>query len=535
MEKGQNIYSRLFAGMLFLVAVMGAAGMLTAAPDNSEQGAGEDSFKPIAEAGTEIPDEAVAAIITCEGMIDNGLLQSIKRRTQEALDMGATHLIYEIDTYGGLVISADQISEYLILDAGKKAHTVAYITTKAISAGAMISVACKDIIMREHTTIGDCAPITMGGELKDVEREKAESFIRATFSRAAQANGYPEPLLKAMVSQMIEVYRVKNIKTGEFEFFETADLPKDPNTYALDDKEEIVSDKEILTLTAKDAKKYGIAREVVTDLDEALAFIEERDGIEFSREPIRLKMLWSEQMVRWINSPAVMGVLVLLAMLGAYIELNTPGLGLPGLVALICVIIIIGSKYLVGLANWVEVAIFAIGIGFLLVELFVIPGFGITGFIGIVCIFVGLFGMLVRNAPDEIPWPKSEFDWMLFTQGVFALMAGVTGFGVIAWLFARFIPKVEFLSGLILSPSRTGAESKRAISATSIPQAEMTNVEVGMKGVVISPLRPCGSVKFGETIADVTAEAQFLENGQAVEIIEIHGNRVTVKAINELS
>ena len=92
----------------------------------------------------------------------------------------------------------------------------------------MISVSCKDIIMLSNTTIGDCAPITMGGKLEGVEREKTESYIRAIFSRAAEANGYPEALLKAMVTQQLEIFRVKNLKSDKYEFFETEDLPKDP-------------------------------------------------------------------------------------------------------------------------------------------------------------------------------------------------------------------------------------------------------------------------------------------------------------------
>ncbi len=82
---------------------------------------------------------------------------------------------------------------------------MAYVSTEAISAGAMISTSCKDIIMRENTTIGCSAPVSMGAQLEGAEREKIESFIRAAFSRAAQANGYPEALLKAMVSQNLEV------------------------------------------------------------------------------------------------------------------------------------------------------------------------------------------------------------------------------------------------------------------------------------------------------------------------------------------
>ncbi|MHC4220821.1 MAG: NfeD family protein, partial [Planctomycetota bacterium] len=336
-------------------------------------------------------DESIAkaAVISCKGMIDDGLFQSIKRRSELAIEAGADYLIYEIQTYGGLLKAGDDISKYFILEISKKAHTVAYVTTEAISAGAMVSVSCQDIIMLENTTIGDCAPIQMGGKLEGVEREKVESFTRAAFIRAAEANRYPAALLKAMVTMHIEVYRVRNLQTDEYEFFETDDLPSDPNQYDIKAKVRIVKDDELLTLTASQAFEYGIAREVVADRGQALAFLAQRDGVRFVDEPMVMEPLWSEQMVRWINSPAVMGILVMLAMLGVYLELNTPGVGLPGLVAVICFTIIIGSKYLIGLANWVEVALFITGILLLMVEIFVLPGFGIAGVMGITCVMVG--------------------------------------------------------------------------------------------------------------------------------------------------
>ncbi|MEK7995320.1 MAG: hypothetical protein AAB403_16075, partial [Planctomycetota bacterium] len=189
-----------------------------------------------------------AAVIVCKGLIDDGLYKSIRRRSQLALNAGADYLIYEIGTYGGLLQSADDISKYFILDVGKKVHTVAYIATEAISAGAMISVSCKDIIMLENTTIGDCAPIAIGTKLEGVEREKAESFTRAAFVRAAEANGYPAVLLKAMVTMGTKVYEVRNLQTGQYEFLEEERLAEDPNSYDLASKELIVKDNEILTL-----------------------------------------------------------------------------------------------------------------------------------------------------------------------------------------------------------------------------------------------------------------------------------------------
>ncbi len=474
-----------------------------------------------------------AAIIICKGMIDDGLYKSILRRSEIALEQGADYIFFEISTYGGLVKSADDISKYFILELGKKVHTVAYVTTEAISAGAMISVSCKDIIMRENTTIGDCAPIALGAKLEDVEREKAESFIRAAFARAAEANNYPEALLKAMVSQKIEVYRVKNLETEEYEFFESDDLPKDPNKYDIKDKERVVKDDEILTLTATKAFEYGIARAKVEDIDGAFTFLEERDGVVFTTEAVTLETNWSEEMVRMLNSPAATGLLFMIALLGVYMELSTPGVGLPGLVAVICFTILFGSKYLVGMANWVEVLVFFVGVLLLAIEIFVIPGFGIAGVTGMICIILGLFGILVGNRPDELPWPKTDFDWELFSSGAIGLSLGFFGFLFLAMLLAKYLPKFELFSSLVLAPSTPRGKREVQISITAPPETESMRVNVGDAGEVVLPLRPVGSARFGDAIVDVVTEGAFLKKGTKVKIVEIHGNRVVVRAIED--
>jgi membrane-bound serine protease (ClpP class) len=477
------------------------------------------------------PKESKAALIICTGMIDDGLYKSIQRRTETALEEGASYVIYEIGTYGGLLQSMDDIAKYFIHDVSKRARTVAYIKTEAISAGALISVSCQDIIMRENTTIGDCAPISIGGKLEGVEREKIESFTRAAFDRAAEVNGYPKALLRAMVTMQLEVWRVKNIETGKFDFFENDRLPKDANEWDLADKELVVSDDEILTLTAKKAQEYGIARAVVADVNEALAFLEKRDNVKFAGPVTVFETNWSEEMVRLINSPAVMSILVLLALLGVYVELTTPGIGLPGLVAVICFTIIIGSKYLTGLANWVEIAVFVVGIILLLIEFFVLPGFGIAGVLGIIFIMAGLVGMLVRNSPDEWPIPRGDFEWHLFMEGVLGLLIGFVLFIVIAWLITKHLPKVGAFTGLALLPPASKKGDEFEASLTVSPEGVGQKLKVGDRGVVVAKLRPAGRAKFGEAIVDVVCEGDFLDIDTAVEILEIRGNRVVVRAI----
>ncbi len=473
------------------------------------------------------PDKLTkAAVITCTKMIDDGLFQSLKRRIELALEGGADILVFEISTYGGLVKSGDDISK-LLLDTSHRAHTIAYVKTEAISAGAMIAVACQDIIMREHTTLGDCAPIVMGGTLEGVEREKTESFIRAIFQKAAKANNYPEALLRAMVSMKLEVYQVKNTQTDQFEYFDSNDLPTDPNTYDVENRKVVVKDDELLTVDAETALSYGIARAVVKDHAELLSFIETRDDVTFERPSPVFKPNWSEQMVRTVNHPSVMGILVTIALLGLYMEFSSPGLGLPGLAAVICFVILIGSKYLVGLANWIEIVVFVLGILLLLIEVFVIPGFGIAGIAGIICMITGAFGMLLRNGINEIPWPQNEMDWQTLQQGVYGLGLGLAGFFILAALFARYMPQIGLLSGLILVPKALGTETL----ASDLSKNNGLTLSVGDVGVAVTPLHPTGRVRFADKLIDCVTQGDLVKPEARVEIMSIHGNRIVVKPL----
>lgn len=473
------------------------------------------------------PLDARAAIIPVEGTIDQAMSYSIRRRTELALRDRADYLIYEISTYGGLLGAADEIAKYLILEVANRGHTVAFVTTEAISAGALVAVSCMDVVMREGTTIGDAAPIAMGAPLEGVEREKAESFVRAAFQRAAEANDYPEALLRAMVTMRIEVYRVRNLVTGEDEFLE--ELPTDAERYDIEGAERVVSDEELLTLTASRALEYGVARAVVRDRSEALAFLEQRDGVRFVEEPMVLLPIWSEVLVSWLTSPAVMGILVMLALLGVYIEFSTPGFGLPGIVAVVCFALILGSRYLVGMANWVDIAMLFVGVALLLVEFLLLPGFGIAGFLGIILLLGGLFGMLVRNPPGELPWPETTADWQSLSADVIALGLGFLGFLFLAWLISRYLPRMKFASGLILVPAVPPPDDGSYISMTTAPESSGLVLRVGDVGEVVSRLRPAGKARFGDALVDVVAVGEFLNVGTKIEITGIYGSRVVVK------
>lgn len=491
----------------------------------------EPAVPVISDSSDPIPQKLVA-VITCHGMIDDALYESIVRRCKEAVDMGADYLIIEVNTYGGRVDSADDIGTYLIQDVPDGVHTVAYVNTKAISAGAMVSVSCKDIIMRENTTIGCSAPIIMGSsEMGEAEREKSESFVRSMFSRAAQANGYPEALLIAMVSQDIEVWQVENKQSGRMEYYEKEYLPNDPNAYDLGNKKLVVKEGELLTLTDQDALEYGIARAVVDDLDGIREFLAERDGVTFSDNMIRLETMWSEKMVSWLTSPMVVSILILGIMLGIYVEFNSPGLGLPSLLAIVCLVILVGSRYLIGMANWIEIALLCLGFILIMVEVFVIPGFGVAGFSGIICIIAGLLAMWVKNTPDEIPWPKGQAAWSVFSDGLFGMALGFLLFIIVAAVLAKYMDRMPVLKRFVLKSAVTGRQT--AVSQTFEQQSTKLDLSIGQTGVVVTPLRPAGKAQFGSSIVDVVADGGFIDKDKPVRILEVHGNHVVVTEIQE--
>jgi len=128
-----------------------------------------------------------------------------------------------------------------------------------------------------------------------------------------------------------------------------------------------------------------------------------------------------------------------------------------------------------------------------------------------------------------LPWPQDAFAWKDFTNGVLALSLGFVGFVLLAWLLAKYLPKLQFLSGLILVPTGAKLGTEFEVSMTIPPESKTISVNVGDAGEVVSTLRPTGKAKFGNAIVDVVAVAEFLDKGTNVEIIEIHGNRVVVK------
>ena len=211
-------------------------------------------------------------------------------------------------------------------------------------------------------------------------------------------------------------------------------------------------------------------------------------------------------------------------MIAIYVALNSPGLGIPEVVAVICFAALFGSKYLAGIAEWWTLAMFLIGIALLLVELLVLPGFGLAGGLGILFMVVGLLGMVMPKDPGPIPFPRTEVAWNTFFGYLAWLTLGFFAFVGAVILLAKYLPNIPKLGKLVLAeaPAAVGAQA-------SHPPDAAPGIAPGQVGVAIGPLRPAGQVRFDEQVADVVTEGELIDLGSEVEVVRREGNRIVVR------
>jgi membrane-bound serine protease (ClpP class) len=159
------------------------------------------------------------------------------------------------------------------------------------------------------------------------------------------------------------------------------------------------------------------------------------------------------------------------------------------------------------------------------VELFVIPGFGVTGVAGILLCLIALVAMVVPNAPDELPIPRTTLDWHTFSRSLLALSLGLIGAFIAIPILVRLLPKVPVANRLVLAPP------KGSLAGSATENAPVLTLGVGQEGVLESNCRPAGKARFGDDLVDVKAEGAFLPQGTRVRVLARWGNHVVVEAV----
>jgi membrane-bound serine protease (ClpP class) len=464
-----------------------------------------------------------AVLIRFEGEINPLLEQFIYRKLDVAKEQGADLVIIEIDSPGGyLDASLNLADRFLGLDW---AHTVAFVPREALSGGAIAALGCNEIVMAPDAHLGDAGPIFMGEDaLFRHAPEKLRSELALRIRDLAEATGRPPALAEAMVDMDLVVYRVRNENTGEETFLSDHEIESsdDPDAWKKLKPVQESREKHFLTVTGRRAVELKLADATVSNRGE----LKQRYGIE--GELVILEPTSVDTAVTILNVPFVTGLLLLIGLIALYVEFSAPGLGAGGLVAAICFTLFFWSRFLGGTAVWLEVLLFALGVGFLLIEIFVTPGFGFAGITGMTLIIVSL---VMAGQSFTIPTTTRELNTSL--QGMVVIVGAGFAFIFAAFGVSRYFGTVPVVGWLRLDlPERNNGDANRDGKQISSDGANRFPVGVGDWGVAESPLRPAGKAIFGDDFLDVVTDGSFVDKGTQVRVIQLSGNRVVVRAID---
>jgi len=448
-------------------------------------------------------------IIPVNGDVEPAMAAYIERAVLEAGTDTESLIVLELDTFGGRVDSALKIVE--TMTGIKDTRTIAFVKNKAISAGALIALSCNNLVMQPNTTIGDCAPISFSQEGAKMLGEKFQSPLRAKFRTLARRNGYPVALAEAMVSAHLEIYEVK---MADRTLYLNANDLRGMSEYEqkkIISRKVVVAENELLTMDDAEARNLGFSKMTVSSIPDMLDQLGIKDY-----KIIRLEPSWSEAFGRFVTS--ISPILMMLGMAALYSEYKAPGFGLPGLVGLICLGLVFGNQYIIGLADHTELILILLGLVLLGFELFVIPGFGVAGVTGFICIGLGMilsFQDFVLPDPN-LPWQRD----ILLNNLTRVLGSFVVAFAAALVFLSYFFPRLgKLVEGPYLDTT---------LASSHADSHEAWEVKAGELGTASTFLRPAGKARFGERDIDVVTEGDFIEKGTRVKILAVKGNRVVV-------
>lgn len=414
--------------------------------------------------------EAVVYRIPVTGVVEMGLAPFIERSLREAEAAGAVAAVLDIDTPGGRVDAAEQIVD-AIGDASVPVY--AYVNRRALSAGALIALATDGIYMRPGSTLGAATPITGDGERAS---EKVVSAMRSAFRSLAEVRELDPRVAEAMVDEAVAI----------------------PG---------LVEEGQLLTLSTEEAQRVGYASP--TESWESL--VEEIGA--GSAVVVDTSPNWAERVVRFLTHPLVAPFLLSLGFLGLLIEIKTPAFGLAGLAGLASLAAFFGSHFIIGLAGWEVAILLGVGLVLLLVELLVLPGFGVAGVLGLLALVVSIFLSLVGRLPTTAD--------LIIAVNVLAGSFLIVGFA--GWQLIRRLPEDRRVRNLLHRD-----DLKRELGYVSASRREEL---VGLEGVTITDLRPAGMARIGAEQVDVVSHGPWVAAGTPVKVVRAEGYRHVVEPI----
>ncbi len=456
-------------------------------------------------------------LIEFQGMITPMREQFVSRQLEVARQQQADVVILEIESPGGMVDPSFAIAQ--MLRQVDWARTLAFIPREALSGAAVVALGCDEIYLHPEAYMGDVGVLIMGEDsLFRYAEEKVRTNIAHQLRELATARGRPPALAEAMVNMDLVVYQVTNRQTGQQTFMsqEELDAAEDGPDWERGVPVFESREKYFLQVSGQRATELQLAEGTAGDRHELL----EQLGIQ--AELTVLKPTAVDAAVFLLNLPLITGLLFVVGLVALYVELSAPGISVGGLIAMLCFALFFWSRFLGGTAEILEVLLFLSGVVFLAVEVFVLPGFGVAGLLGLLLMFSGV---VMASHHFVVPETPRQLSALAHTMLVVA-SSGVI-FLVVASFLSRYFGMLPVLNRLVLQAEGGSERSPRASSAGPAVLAG-PSVGVGDSGRAHSALRPAGKAWFGDELLDVMTDGDFVEAGRQVRILEIQGSRIVV-------
>jgi membrane-bound serine protease (ClpP class) len=422
------------------------------------------------------------------------------RQTQQAFDaadsLGADVFLIHMNTYGGTVLDADSIRTKILQSP---IPVYVFVDNNAASAGALISIACDSIYMRPGGSIGAATVVNQTGAAMP---DKYQSYMRSTMRATAEAHGKD-----TIVAGNDTIYKWRRDPR-------IAEAMVDPRVFI----EGIIDTGKVLTFTPTEAMENGYCEGLAENIPEVLKKLGIEDYTIVEYEPTFI-----EKIIGFLVHPMISGLLIMAIIGGIYFEMQSPGIGFPLGVAILAAIAYFAPLYLEGLAaNW-EILVFIIGVILVIVEIFVIPGFGVAGISGIVLMFGSLVLSLVNNV---------DFNF----EGVETGHIGVAVTTVVLGVFSGFI--LSLYLGNKLFTANSGMFRNMSLKSVQEVNDGFVCIETGMfalkgkTGISKTVLRSGGKVLIDGEVYDAVAINGFIDKDVKIVVTKVEATQLYVEVLD---
>jgi membrane-bound serine protease (ClpP class) len=428
----------------------------------------ESRVKPLP---VEAPAGAKVVVIPIDETVELGLAAFVRRAIADHTDAAA--IVLDVNTLGGRVDAAIQIRDALLEAAPR---TVAFIHPRAISAGALISLACDNVLMTEGATIGAATPIQAGGGEVQAVDEKMVSYMRAEMRSTAEANGRRGDIAEAMVDREVVI-------------------------------EGVVDAGKLLTLDTDQAIKLGIADGKAANLEEVMTALTLKQP-----QIVEVEINWGEKLARILTEPTVSGLLLSVGMLGLMVAFYTRSVGMFTMLGFVSLALFFGGHAVVHLVGWEEALLFLSGVILVVIEIFFVPGFGVPGVLGLICVISALVLSLI-GIPIHV-----SFQTGLLAEAMTRVLLSLLGAFVLALVLMRLLSRTALGRSFVLQDAETGFLS--APSASDL---------VGQIGEALTDLRPAGKIVINHQRHEATSEREFVARGSRIRVIGKDGPVLIVR------